>query len=719
MPLFSPSNAPDGSAPWLPKTCATTEVVVLDVSREAKDPDTLFALATLQGVVNRTCARKVFLDYPLRDPSHPGVAPLRAWFEDGLIPYPSRRPALREESPHPALDWMLREHGGLLRGMVLTPPRTREAEGCIAAATAACAFEDAIALSERLAEELRGEGWSFALRGDTRGLDNLAALRWTLDRYGSDPRRCTRLMGFTHGGRPTYMVDYWVATRCLCFYLDARLAEEAAASGKILRPEIAPPGTILYGDVEGTCARRVTQQLGYTVSAGDLCNLSVTSSIPSAPARICHPPAPRALPAEPDAAYVSWNGFDGDNPVGAGAYGYLALREAPAEADAPFGMWFHPHMVDLFPTMAEWWSRRAGANLDVVASMNDGGVAPWTEEGRRGWREAYRSVLERSNGLFQVFNVFYETEENVREAIAGPLGWPFAILGYNSEHYLPEEGPTRWRRLGGTVYCNQGCPGGGEAGAASIRRATEASPAGEPVFVMAQINGPHGCFLERATEAMRALRANPTAGRRLVFLPPRDLAATWRAWAETARPAQASSVWPGPNGLRFRPTPLRPDASVPFRPRPVGEGAGSRPVVRIAADLPEDAVSDEVKRLRAAAGRPAWWVCGEAAPLDRSAVLAYALRVAALRRAVEERPEDRVAVPVALEAGTRAEVLRYHLLEALEVAAPGSVDAFFALGPEPPERLRLELEQFAFLRPAAVLAPPRAVPPQNLRDALP
>lgn len=683
---------------WLPKTCPTTSVVVLNLSPESESPDALFALATLQGLVNRTHARKVFLNYPLGDPSHPGVMPLEKWFEDGLVPYPVERPTFDATRRFPALDWLLREHGALLRGAILTPPRTREHEGSIAAATTACAFEDAIALTAELAEALRSEGWDFSVLGDTRGMDNLAALRWTVARYARDPRRCTRLMGFTHGGRPTWMVDYWIATRSLVFYLDARLADEAAAFDEILRPDTVPPGTILYGDVEGTYARRVTQQLGYTVSAGDLCNLSVTSSIPSAPDKLRRPSPPRAAPVAPDAAYVSWNGFDGDCPIGVGAFGYLALREAPPDADAPFGIWFHPHMLDLFPTMAEWWSKRGHGQLDIVASMNDGGVAPWTAEGRAGWRESYRSVLARSNGLFQVFNVFYETEDIIQEVLAGPLDWPFAILGYNCEHYLPEEGPTRWKLLGNTVYCNQGCRGGGAEGAQAIRDAIAGTPAGTPAFVMAKQWGPHGRFLESATEAMRALQANPPLGRKLVFLPPRDLAATWRAWAAVARPAMADSVWPGPNGVRFKPTPVHPKVPVAFRPRPMPNdlSEGTR---RVPCGIAPDALAALVD---AVAG-PRCWQCGDTAPLDRAAVLGYAQGVAALRAAIAGRPSDRLVVPIEVAPGKDAAIARFHLLQAIEVAAPGAADAFVATGPDAASRLRSEVSRFHALRDTAVL----------------
>ena len=158
-------------------------------------------------------------------------------------------------------------------------------------------------------------------------------------------------------------------------------------------------------------------------------------------------------PSRTDFAFVGWNGLDGDCPVSV-ALTATALREAPPEADAPIGLWFHPHMIDLFPTMAQWWSERGNGQLDIVASLNDGGVAPWTEEGRRGWRESYRSLMARSNGLFQVFNVFYETEDVVQDTLAAPLDWPFVILGYDPGHYRIENEPTRWK-LGNTVYCSQ------------------------------------------------------------------------------------------------------------------------------------------------------------------------------------------------------------------------------------------------------------------------
>ncbi len=689
---------------WLSKTCPTSSVVFLEIDREADNPGALFALATLQGLVNRTHGRKVFLNYPLSDPSHPGVMPLEKWFEDGLIPYPVEHPTLDGAKRYPALDWLLREHGSLLRGAILSPPRLREHEGSIAAATTACAFEHAIALTPDLAGHVRAEGWDLPVLGDTRGLDNLAALRWQLGRYVDDPRRNRRVMGFTHGGRPCWMIDYWVATYSFCFYLDARLPEESAAFGEILNPDRVPPGTILYGDVEGTDARYVTQQLGYTVSAGPLPNLSVTSSIPGDPARLRRPPAPKAHPVDPDTAYVSWNALDGDCPVGVGTYGYLALREAPPDADAPVGLWFHPHMIDLFPTMAQWWSERGNDRLDIVASLNDGGVAPWTEAGRAGWRESYRSLMERSNGLFQVFNVFYETEDVVQETLGGPLDWPFVILGYDPGHYRIVNEPTRWKRLGDTVYCSQGCDARGPTGADAIRTLIEAQPAGTPAFVMARLCGPHGTFLETATAAMRALQADPPAGRRLVFLPPRDLAATWRAWADATRPCAPASVWPGPDAGLYEQTPLHPAAIRGRHPRPPLSAAETK-LARLPAEADPATIKTHIESV--SADEPVCWLLG--AGIDEPSAGAgadpfeYAGRLAQLRTQLAARPQSRLAVE--LQAGpSREDVLRrYALFRAMEVAAVGAVDAVRIASPEQASRIAAELRQFHSLRDVPVV----------------
>ncbi|MGI6496712.1 MAG: hypothetical protein ACOX5G_11650 [Kiritimatiellia bacterium] len=691
---------------WLPKTCPTTSVVFLDIALESASPGALFALATLQGLVNRTHARKVFLNHPLRDPSHPGVMPLEKWFEDGLIPYPVEHPALDGSKRYPALDWLLREHGSLLHGAVLTPPRIREHEGSIAAATTAAAFEHAIALTPDIAAHLHDEGWTFPVLGSTIGLDNLAALRWQIARYADDSRRNGRVMGFTHGGRPCWMIDYWVATYSFCFYLDARLPEESAAFAEILNPDLMPPGAILYGDVEGTDARFVAQQLGYTVSAGDLCNLSVTSSIPSEPARLRRPPAPRAHPVEPDFAFVGWNGLDGDCPVGVGAYGYLALREAPPEADAPIGLWFHPHMIDLFPTMAQWWSERGNGQLDIVASLNDGGVAPWTEEGRRGWRESYRSLMARSNGLFQVFNVFYETEDVVQDTLAAPLDWPFVILGYDPGHYRIENEPTRWKLLGNTVYCSQGCDARGSKGADAIRALIDAQPAGTPAFVMARLCGSEGRFLETATAAMRALRADPPAGRRLVFLPPRDLAATWRAWAEASRPVAPPSVWPGPDGARFEQTPLHPDAIRGRLPHPRSLEADAHRRT-LPADMDVAGITAAVAAVPAEV--PVCWLLGtgvdERAESNGAWLFDYAKRLMHLHVCQKNRPHARVAVALEAHASKEAVLRRYHLFRALEVAAVGAVDAFHVPIPERAVRIVAELRQFHSLRHVPVHVP--------------
>ncbi len=669
-------------------------MTVVDLSME-RSADAVFAASVIQGIVNRVSPGKIFLGYRIVDPSHPDTDPLEAWLEDGLIPYPVRRAELNASSEFPALEYLLRNYGHFLRGMVLSPRKERGCEGAIAASVTACAFEDAIPVSDGLRAFVGEVLPGLNAAADVRGMENIEALRHTVSRYGRRPDRCRKLMGFTHGGRPSFMVDYWVAVRALCFYLDAMIAEEALAFEEILNSEIIPEGAIIYGDVEGTFARRMTQMLGYTVSAGDLCNLSVTSSVPpSGGAALRRPPAPAAVEAEPDAAYVAWNMLDGDCPVGVGVYGYLALREAPRIV--PSGMWFHPHMIDLFPAMAEWWSRRMAGTADVIASMNDGGVAPWTESGRSAWRESYRSVISRSNGLFGAFNVFYENEDTVNEVLSGPLGWRFVILGYNCEHYLHAEGPSRWRQVGGCVYCSQGCM----SDADSIRAAAADVPEGKPAFIMARRHGPHGRFMDEVAEAMADLISNPPAGRKVVFLRPSDLAETWAAWNRAHGGGEAVCVWPGPLGERFRPVPDRvvretrisPCRTVPCR-------------VVLPCGCSEEDFGEAVKRARSSGSVPSGAVW-ELSPDDAEyggGALHFGEKVRLLRRIVSGPEGWAAGVRMRTASGREEQKRMFLFIGALEAASCEGIDAFIADGESSAEALRRQMRIFPAFGNAAVL----------------
>jgi hypothetical protein len=539
----------------LPKTGPTEQIVVLDVTRDkqARDSDAaLLAIGCLQGLANRNSTKKIYLkNFPIRIYHHPEsqAGPgdfYQAALDDKLIPYPAVEPKLDASSSHPVLLWLLGQHDKQIRGKTLYEPRRH---GQVAAAVNACTFEEALPLTDSLDRQLQANGIAFALANDLRKLDDKAALEWSLDRHLAHPQRNRQVTGFGPGVISFCMVDYWVATGSFTYYIRGEddvhqgVREDSptkALFAKVLNTQNFQPGAPSIGPVEGGHAIPYITKTGYSPVCGEVPNASLTSSIPLAAARFHPAPRPAARPIDNSAVYLSFHGNDGDA-IDWCLLAYKNLRSDPEAGKVPMAWKINPHFVDLFPTLVAWFSCQHPDVIDVMFSMNDGG-APAAGAGRKYWEVMYARYFQQVDGSVQTACYLSPLKSSWSATFFAQAGATYVLCGYQGN---ANNNATQWL-VDGAVASNATGMGseGPEELYERIKDAVVRSKSGEPLFIMARLgiweeqdaNEPYNTRrgilpASAARVTMDLLAGDKTIGRKLVFLPPRDLAATYRAWA--------------------------------------------------------------------------------------------------------------------------------------------------------------------------------------------
>ncbi len=533
----------DDCRPVLPRTGPTSRLILLDVLKESsrshhpEAQSALQAITCLQGLVNRDDEVKIYLlNFPWRlhwdwerkaAREIPGWKhPARAALDDGLVPFPAAAAELDPGKEYPALHWLLKRYVGRLKGKALCPEsggKTRS--GALAAAVNACTFEGALPLTGKLDAWARAEGFDLPLLADLREMDNARAFQWSAGRYLKDPRRNRALAGYLGdiGSNSPIMNDYFVATGTFCYFLHTETKNDPDAADVhydvIADPKHYPPGTVHVGPVEGGNAIQRLQRRGHTVVCGFLANASVTSSLPARPE--AYPPArAEARPVDPKGLYLAWEiEDDGDGFDVLSLSMYSRLRCDAAFGKIPGGVRVNPYLIDLFPSLFGWFAGRP--QTDVIASMNDGG-ASLTKGGQAGWVRTYRHYLDHSNGSIGIVNFF----GIYRQPFLLELEIPFIIAGYLGEPKGPEW--QVWDNRARTVHTTI-------LGSGSNQRGIDETLAnawsglkddGRPAFFLCRSKE----SAVRVKERMEQLLASPPAGRKVYWLTPGDLAATYRAW---------------------------------------------------------------------------------------------------------------------------------------------------------------------------------------------
>lgn len=532
--------------------------------------EALATLACLQGFINREDTTKVYFEnFPARslwkgEYAGPGNASVDA-LRIGLIPYPQARPTLDSTKTYPALSWLLERYvksGDLnLKGMIIAPV---VGETQRAAAITACAFEDALFVSESMLPYLESEGIGaeqLPVIADLREMSPDEAVDWSL-RYATDPKMDKRAMIFTTVTGPQNipcMFDYIVAARVFAWYYPC---PKFSAGGKaesirryreiVIGPDDENPrfpyGTPVIGDVEQGNAIQALEEIGYPSIYGLIPNASLTSSIPTRPEDFRRSDEPQPLPIDNDAAYISWgHECDGDAIDFVVGVGFKNLLNDPASGKVPLGWRVNPVFIDLYPTLFEWYTKFHPDMVDVVSSLNDCSH-PYPKFAQPAWRAMYKHYMDSSNGSIRVINHFnhdYRTAKNLL-GVGENITPDMIICGH-----VDVQKPSNPELIGETVYVRPGQNTDGhvsglpwEAPEASetrielevkdIKEYLELAEPGEPCFIMSRgahtnaVVGPSDLL-----ETMNRLQEDGSIKRKLIFCKPSVFAATFRAYAKS------------------------------------------------------------------------------------------------------------------------------------------------------------------------------------------
>ena len=175
-----------------------------------------------------------------------------------------------------------------------------------------------------------------------------------------------------------------------------------------------------------------------------------------------------------------------------------------------------------------------------MPSMNDGGASN-TKEGQAGWRQQYLQYFNQCNGAMQTICVLGPLTAGGMASHIRDFPVIYSVHGYQGSIGKAE---MKWRLDGNTVRSNMIGPAGADNAETLrlVRGAMQKSKPGEPVFLIVRLGlGTNSQFNTRrgilqaamAHQIMEALKKDPTINRQLHFVPPRDLAATWKAWHQS------------------------------------------------------------------------------------------------------------------------------------------------------------------------------------------
>jgi hypothetical protein len=523
--------------PKMPKMAATTAIVTVDLatdlaarSWEAKED--YIAITAIQGIVNRTSATKIYLLHTCTEINW-CVETDQMKLDDSMFPVPRTAAVLPGGKKYPALSYLLQQYSSYIKGKVLYPSLPPSCEGAVTAAITACGMEDAIPVSSAIDAYISGEGYSFAQKADTRTLtNNVAACDWAWANYYNTTttkafigwHSFSVFGGTVNNQFPTYF-DYFIACRAFCASLNANNASELTRINSLLPnwPEGTPVMGIPTDESKGLSAME-SQSKYFMISYCP--NMSVSSSFPSDATKFRQPKIPTADTVLNNGAYVGFYITDGDSYRFSVHHHYSSWRSA--DGAIPVAWSTNPHLLDLFPTLIEWYSKHNFNDAyELVADPHDQCGTSILADGAA-FGAAMKNYMENSNGVFRTFNAFnYDGKANILIPKINPY---FMIRGYQG---TTNGNAVTWYTLSNNTITAVNLSGGTQYRAtlsemvSAVKFVVDATAANTPAFVI--ICGDDMGNLADIKTVCNQLQSNSN-GRTYRFLRPQDIAATWRKW---------------------------------------------------------------------------------------------------------------------------------------------------------------------------------------------
>lgn len=500
----------------------TKSLVIVDLQND--DIEGQVAAIGLQGIVNRDSEQKIYVMNSRCKDNHGGwktgphdMAQMgQFWLDRVLKDIPQETLTLDATKSNPGFSALVEQYKKHIKGVVIYDPELVEAT--IEAATTIAAQTDALIVSPRLYEEVKG--YDFPVIRDLRGMfkTNIECVDWLVENYFETANRD---VAFTWSHMTTDFQESWgaankdyvVANRLFTYFLDIQDHDQCAYYENIVKKY--PAGTQIMGWTDELKADKLFAEYGYfMVPFISVENMTVMSSFPSVQGT---PIEPKALKAEPNTVYIAMLVSDGDNLLHTMIYMPYTIEESAAYGDVPVTWIINPAIVDLAPRVFTWYEQVMNeGGQEMGAMMGDGSPTTDRYSGFSFYCSLTRHYL-RQAGM-----------HTLKQMVDGEA------VAWNVQPYCLEGGyaGTDWRGIGSDEYhMDNDCFHIGTTNSRPeyLNKVLDSAPVDEPLFLSVMIGTASEDMTTYASELKKQIEAR-NDGRKYVFLRTADLAATYRAY---------------------------------------------------------------------------------------------------------------------------------------------------------------------------------------------
>ena len=507
----------------------TRELVVVDMRYDRLDAQ--IAACVLQGIVNRSCNKKIYVTntYCFDNigawdndtlPGYPKQAQMAGtWLKEIFNTTPKETLTINPGMTNPGLNTLLTKFKPFVKGLIIFDPGLEDAT--IEAATTIAGQTDGIVVSPVLALELKE--YNFPVLKDLRELhfsSNIGCLQWLKANYFAN---ANKQVAFTWSHMSTDKKswgaankDYIVANRLFTFYLDIENERERGYYDYILNEYAS--GTPVMGWTNESFANPLFGDLGhFMVCFIGTENLSVMSSYPSVSGK---QPKPKVYPIKNNAVYIAFQVPDGDNLKHAMVFFPYTILKSQNFGKVPLTWLINPAIADLAPLAYNWYiSKFSNTDQEMGAWMGDGSPRSSKYSGFSFYRDLAKHYMNQTGSL---------TMKQMDEGEA--VSWnvqPYVLNSGYAGGGSRDIGPYDYHMDGKSFHI--GTVGGKSLNLDKIIKIIQSAPANEPLFLSVFAGYASNDVCSKVKKFCEELK-NQNDGKQYFFVRSMDLAATYRAW---------------------------------------------------------------------------------------------------------------------------------------------------------------------------------------------
>jgi hypothetical protein len=504
------------------------------------------AILSIQGIVNRGSARKIYLlNSPAGFSSRGGgwaTPPLDQWaLDEGMLPVPQERATLDPQKRWPALSFLANTYRQHLKGIIRIVPFTDDNRGVydhqVAAAVTAAGMTDGVIATPAIEQYLKAEQAPTTLLADVQAISTPAeGYQWARTRYFTAHTNRSAVALFNNGvsGEMVNTFDYYIATRTFCTSINPR--SDYFTFTELMKEY--PPATCLMTKGENHGQINAAEYAGHYMYIHAGANQSVHSGFPSDTSRFPTPPEATPQRIDPNGLYLGFMVTDGDSSFFSYWSHWAQQRMSPQFGKVPVAWNFTSAWVDLFPNLVA----RRGTQMqtfpdtfELAVYMHDGGL-PRPPAALQTYAKQCRDRVKVTNGILDTGNPPAE----LFNPIVPQMGHTVNVHGYCGK---TDGNKTPWVTVGQGRVINTLPSGATQTGCnpdemyRCVALASTQVPANTPSFAVivagdgyiSTVNPKYHtdpCVWVKTV--MDRCQAEKPAGRKCYFLLPRQLGATWR-----------------------------------------------------------------------------------------------------------------------------------------------------------------------------------------------